>query len=103
MLGKGRFLFSQATLAGPGRREEAALELMPNRASSGGCELSGCFTPMCAGEAALAVTYRGQHIKGSPWQARGVSALGSSPPSHSRLRSVVCQENRKGRHAIKAI
>lgn len=47
---------------------EQSLDLVPNRASSGGCELSGSFVPRGAGLAALAVTYQEHHIKGSPWQ-----------------------------------
>lgn len=47
-----------------------SLDLVPNRASSGGCELTGSFVPRGAGLAALSVTFQGHHIKGSPWQAR---------------------------------
>jgi hypothetical protein len=72
-------LLSQAALAGPGRREEQALELVPNRASSGGCELTGAYVPRCAGPAALAVTFRGQHIKGSPWQVLAYPNLKPKP------------------------
>ncbi|CAL8470627.1 g10169 [Coccomyxa elongata] len=57
----------QAMLLGPGKNEQS-LELVPNWASSGGCELWGSFVPWGAGLAALAVTYQGHHIKGSPWQ-----------------------------------
>ncbi len=45
-----------------------SLDLVPDWSSSGGCELWGSFVPRGAGLAALAVTYQGHHIKGSPWQ-----------------------------------
>ena len=45
-----------------------AVELVPNRASSGGCELTGSYVPRSSGMHHLAVVYRGEHIKGSPWQ-----------------------------------
>lgn len=44
------------------------VELAPNRASSGGCELTGSYVARCSGMHHLAVVYRGKHIKGSPWQ-----------------------------------
>ncbi len=43
---------------------------MPNRASSGGCELTGSYVPRSSGMHHLAVVYRGEHIKGSPWQVQ---------------------------------
>ena len=60
--------YLQAMLLGPGPGQEQVLDLVPNRASSGGCELSGSYLPRGTGLAALAVTYQGRHIKGSPWQ-----------------------------------
>ena len=48
---------------------------MPNRASSGGCELTGSYVPRSSGMHPLAVVYRGEHIKGSPWQVQ--HAVGS--------------------------
>jgi hypothetical protein len=66
----------QALLLGPGPGQEQVLDLVPNRASSGGCELSGSYLPRGTGLAALAVTYQGRHIKGSPWQVRLTSCNG---------------------------
>ena len=44
------------------------VDLVPNRASSSGCELTGSYVPRSSGTLYLAVVYRGEHIKGSPWQ-----------------------------------
>ena len=49
------------------------MELAPNRASSGGCELTGSYVARCSGSHHLAVVYRGEHIKGSPWQVPHVA------------------------------
>ena len=46
------------------------VDLVPNRASSSGCELTGSYVPRSSGTLYLAVVYRSEHIKGSPWQVR---------------------------------